>query len=188
MRPLVSLTAAALAIAVAPVVASAGAPWISIELPGNPMNPATRDAFLIVHTYYHATQVGVHITGHAIGIVDGKRQTMDLTLTPVGTSGVYALKRSWPTKGSWVLTLSLGEANGPTAIVAIGADGELRSVKVPTQTNGNDRWGRPVTQRDIDDALQSVASANTRSTSPAAAGLIVALPLVLGAAWSRRRR
>lgn len=187
MRPFFPLAAAAFALAVAPVVASAGAPWISIELPANPMNPSTRDAFLIVHAYYHAKQVGFHITGHAIGIVHGKRQTLDLALTPTGTPGMYALKRSWPTEGSWVLTLSLGEASGPTAIVAIGPDGELRSVKVPTQSNGEDRWGRPVTERDIDAALQSVASADSR-TSPAAAGLIITLPLVIGAVWSRRRR
>jgi hypothetical protein len=157
--------------------ALAGPPWISVELPANPLDPTTRDAFLIVHTYHHAQVMLAPVTGRAIGMVDGQRRTIELTFTRTSISGEYALRRTWPAKGTWALVINTGgDQSGVTALVGIGADGEVRSVKVPRRS-GSEPWGRPVTDRDIDATLESVALGDSPSHVPAAAGLLAALPL-----------
>lgn len=168
--------------------ALAGPPWISIELPANPLDPTTRDAFLVVHTYHHAQVMLAPITGRAIGMVDGQRRTIDLTFTRTSIGGEYALRRSWPAKGTWVLAINTGgDQSGVTALVGIGADGEVRSVKVPRRS-GSEPWGRPVTDQDIDATLQAVADGSGPSHAPGAAGLLVALPLAAGLLFTRRPR
>jgi hypothetical protein len=74
-----------------------------------------------------------------------------------------------------------------TALVGIGADGEVRSVRVPRRS-GSEPWGRPVTDQDIDATLQAVAVGSGESRAPGAAGLLVALPLAAGLLVTRRLR
>lgn len=168
--------------------ALAGPPWISIELPANPLDPTTRDAFLVVHTYHHAQVMLAPITGRAIGLVDGQRRTIELTFTRTSIGGEYALRRTWPAKGTWVLAINTGgDVGGVTALVGIGADGEVRSVKVPRRS-GSEPWGRPVTDQDIDATLQAVAMGSGESHTPGAAGLLIALPLAAGLLVTRRLR
>ena len=174
-----------LALAGAASPAFAGPPWVSIELPANPLDATTRDAFLIVHTYHHATIVNFALTGRAIGIVDGKRRTVDLAFTRTSVAGSYAVRRNWPANGTWVLAINTGVEGGPTALVGIGADGEVRSVKVPRQAG--QAWGRPATDRDIDATLESLAARDS-APSEGLAGLAVLLPLGLGVVLVRRRR
>jgi hypothetical protein len=165
--------------------ALAGPPWISVELPANPLDPTTRDAFLVVHTYHHAQVMLAPVTGRAIGMVDGQRRTIELTFTRTSISGEYALRRTWPAKGTWVLAINTGgDRSGVTALVGIGADGEVRSVKVPRRS-GTEPWGRPVTDRDIDATLESVAVDGT-SRAPGAASLLLVLPLAAGVLLTRR--
>ncbi len=181
---LVALTL--LAAAAAP--AAAGPPWISIELPANPLDPATRDAFLVVHTYHHAQVMLSPVTGRAIGMVDGQRRTIELTFSRTSIGGAYALRRTWPAKGTWVLAINTGgDEGGVTALVGIGADGEVRSVKVPRRS-ASEPWGRPVTEQDINATLQAVAVGAPAHTAPAAAGILLALPLAAGAVATFRRR
>ena len=168
--------------------ALAGPPWISVELPANPLDPTTRDAFLVVHTYHHAQVMLAPVTGRAIGIVDGQRRTIELTFTRTSISGVYALRRTWPAKGSWVLAINTGgDRSGVTALVGIGADGEVRSVRVPRRS-GTEPWGRPVTDRDIDATLEAVAVRSGASGGPGAASLLIVLPLAAGLLLTRRPR
>jgi hypothetical protein len=168
--------------------ALAGPPWISIELPANPLDPTTRDAFLVVHTYHHAQVMLAPVTGRAIGMVDGQRRTIDLTFTRTSIGGEYALRRTWPAKGTWVLAINTGgDQSGVTALVGIGADGEVHSVRVPRRS-GSEPWGRPVTDQDIDATLQAVAVGSGPSHAPGAAGLLVALPLAAGLLFIRRPR
>ena len=182
-----SLTALALlTVTAAPAVA--GPPWISIELPANPMDPTTRDAFLVVHTYHHAEVMLSPVTGQAIGMVDGQRRTFELTFTRTSLGGAYALRRTWPAKGTWVLAINTGgQTGGVTALVGIGANGEVRSVNVPRRS-ASQPWGRPVTDRDIDATLQAVALDTGASPGPSAAGLLLALPLAAGVLYTRSRR
>ena len=58
--------------------ALAGPPWISIELPANPYDQATRGAFLLVHAFHHGQPVGYLLTGTAEGIVNGERRSIKL--------------------------------------------------------------------------------------------------------------
>jgi hypothetical protein len=121
-------------------------------------------------------------------MVDGQRRTIELTFTRTSISGEYALRRTWPAKGTWALVINTGgDQSGVTALVGIGADGEVRSVNVPRRS-ASQPWGRPVTDRDIDATLQAVALDTSTSSGPSAAGLLLALPLAAGVLYTRSRR
>lgn len=177
----------ALTLAAAPL--HAGPPWISIELPANPLNATTRGMFLLVRSYHHGDAMQMPVTGTATGLVKGKRQTVTLTFERTNMPGVYALRKSWPSEGAWVLAMNVGGREGPTALVGVGTDGRVHSVDVPTQTEGRNTWGREVTEKDIDDALREVASigAPREPDRASLAGLALLLPITLGVAALRRR-
>src|SRR6185503_15899951 len=50
-------------------------------------------------------------------------------------TAVYTLAQSWPSEGVWTLVIRAGEAPGmvATALVEIGTDGEIASVRLPTR-------------------------------------------------------
>ena len=177
----------ALTLAAAPL--HAGPPWISIELPANPLNATTRGMFLLVRSYHHGDAMQMPVTGTATGLVKGKRQMVTLTFERTNMPGVYALRKSWPSDGAWVLAMNVGGREGPTALVGVGSDGRVHSVDVPTQTEGRNTWGREVTEKDIDDALREVASIGAPQEADRAglAGLALLLPITLGVAALRRR-
>jgi hypothetical protein len=58
-----SLVLSLATLAALPSVAHAGPPWISIELPANPYDRATKGAFLVVHAFHHGTPVGFPVSG-----------------------------------------------------------------------------------------------------------------------------
>ena len=72
-----------------------------------------------------------NVTAVAIGKVDGKRQSVPLTLTKLSEPGMYAVTRQWPDKGSWVLQFMAtdGERVAST-LVAAGAGGIEREKAV----------------------------------------------------------
>ena len=43
------------------------------------------------------------LTGTAVGVIDGRKQTIPLQIDPLSEPGTYALTRQWPDKGRWVL-------------------------------------------------------------------------------------
>ena len=180
--PLLSLLALSATVPEAAHPEALGSPWISIELPANPLNARTRDAYLLVHSYYHSTIARIPLSGTATGIVDGRRQVLPLRFEETGLVGVMAVKQTWPAQGTWVLAISGGGDNGPTALVGIGNGGKVRSVEVPTQTRGDDTWGRKVTERDIEATLREVAAADgaDRRSDQAYAGLVLLLPVAYG--------
>ncbi|HLS47645.1 MAG TPA: hypothetical protein VK012_03945 [Gemmatimonadales bacterium] len=190
MSPSRLLLAALLALPLVPATAHAGPPWISIELPANPLNPTTRGMFLLVRSYHHGDVMQYPVTGTATGIVDGKRQTVKLTFERTSIPGVMALRESWP-RGAWVLAISVGGREGPTALVGIGTDGTVQSVEVPTRSDARNTWGREVTGKDIEDALRKVARGPAGDPAGEGrlghAGLILLIPAVLGLAAYRRR-
>lgn len=167
----------------------AGPPWISIELPANPLNPTTRGMFLLVRSYHHGDAMQMPVTGSATGLVNGKRQTLSLTFERTNIPGVYALRKTWPSDGAWVLAMNVGGREGPTALVGIGTDGRVHSVDVPTRSEGRNTWGREVTEKDIEDALRQVARAGSQAPTGRAnlAGIAILFPLALGIAALRRR-
>lgn len=103
-----------------------GPPWISLELPVNPMEPATRDAVLLVRTFHHEHPAGVPVRGTAEGRVNGERRTIELELRKTAQPGVYAIEQNWPAEGDWLLTLSAGNRPDMSLVVELGPDGGVR--------------------------------------------------------------
>src|SRR2546427_10640175 len=124
-----SLALAALASAIGATLALGlkGPPWISIELPANPYDKATRNAFLLVHSFHHGTAMGFIGTGTAEGVVNGERRSLKLNFAGTSREGVYALKRTWPKEGTWTLVIKAnqGPDDAATAVVDLGSDGEV---------------------------------------------------------------
>ena len=116
---------------------SVGPPWISIEIPANPMDAAARGAAMLVHAYHHGNPAGYSVSGTAEGLVNGERQTIPLEFISTSRAGIYALKQQWPAEGYWVLTLSVGAGDDADAslVVELGEDGGVRQ---------SDYYTRPV--------------------------------------------
>jgi hypothetical protein len=136
-----------------------GPPWISIEYPPNPHDATTRGAFLLVHAFHHGTPMSFPVRGTAEGIVQGQRRSVSLSFERTSRTGVYALRKQWPTDGLWMLAISVtqgaSEEATATALVDIGAGGEVTAVRVPTTRQ--DEWNIPkkVTAQEIDAALRA---------------------------------
>lgn len=147
--------------------AVAGPPWVSIELPASPFSGETRDAFLLIRAYHHFTAVQVKVSGTADGLVGGERRSVPLAIEPTSTTGLYALRRQWPREGVWVLRITVDEDHGSaTAVVGVGASGEVNLVRVPT---GVGRIPRPASDAEVGAMLHSLAAG--RTPAPLAAGL-----------------
>jgi hypothetical protein len=148
---LVGASALLVAAAPAPTPPAKWPPWLSIESPVNPFDPATRGAALLVHTALRDAMVQASdLSGSAEGIVNGTRRTVTLHFDGTPLPGVFALRRQWPADGTWLLRISLRTT---TAIVTLNHAGEVASVAVPTTLSGADRVPRAVASREIDSVL-----------------------------------
>ena len=160
-----SLALAALvsALVVVPALAK-GPPWISIELPVNPYDQTQRGAFLLVHSFHHGTAMGYIVTGTAEGIVNGERRTVKLEFASTGREGVYSLRQTWPTEGTWTLVIKAnqGPDDAATAVVDLGPDGAVAAVRVPTMQRGQWTVPAPVSLGDVDAALRARAAVLAR--------------------------
>ena len=104
-RSLSLIFAAALTVATV-TPALAGPPWISAEYPSNPFHDDTRGALMLVHTFHHGFARQFPLSGVAEGIVKGRRQTVQLQVTPTYREGVYAVRGNVPKAVSYThLTL-----------------------------------------------------------------------------------
>ena len=124
---LTPIAAVLILVAAGDAPAPVGAPWISLEVPANPMDPATRDAAFVVHTYYHENAARFPVSGTAEGIVNGERRTVDLEFTKTGRPGVYAVKQQWQSEGSWILAINLNMQGGSGLMVELGPNGGVVS-------------------------------------------------------------
>lgn len=104
--------------------APVGAPWVSLEVPANPMDPETRGAAFVVHAYYHQNPARYPASGTAEGLVDGKRVSIPLEFTATSRPGVYAVRQQWADEGHWVVSVGLNAGgDGPTLLVELGPNG-----------------------------------------------------------------
>jgi hypothetical protein len=142
---------------------TSGPPWISIEYPANPFDSGSRGAFLLVHAFHHGTPVGYPVSGTAEGLVKGERRTISLEFKNTSRPGVFALHKQWPNDGVWTLILGVtqgeGEGNTIKAVVDLATDGQVASVKVPTQKKGGWDIPAPVSMADVEAGLRARASA-----------------------------
>jgi hypothetical protein len=132
-----------------------GPPWISIELPANPWDRETKDAFLVVHAFHHGTPLPLPLTGTAEGIVDGKRRSVPLTFERTSRQGAYAMRNTWGNAGRWVLviTVSQGDHDDVAQAVVRIDNGQVIGVQVPTRKYPDGNFPRKITQQEIEAAL-----------------------------------
>ncbi len=112
---------------------SVGPPWISVEMPANPLDQTTRDAAMLVHVYHHATPAGRPIVGRAEGLVNGKRTTVPLEFIGTSRPSVYGLKQQWPAEGNWALVISIADGESASLLIELGPDGGLRESRYYSQ-------------------------------------------------------
>jgi hypothetical protein len=146
----------------APVSVVAGPPWISIEYPVNPFDRTTRGAHLLVHAYYHGTPVAYPVSGTAEGIVNGERRTMTLRFETTSRTGVYALRKQWPSEGSWTLVISVTQGENDAAgvaqaLVELSPAGTVASVQVPTRQHAEGAFPRRLSAQEIETAVRAQA-------------------------------
>lgn len=130
-------------------------PWISIESPVNPYDPSARGAEMLIHATFREGQAQLSdLTGSAEGIVGGARRTITLRFDSTARPNVFALKRQWPSEGTWLLRIAL---KSTTAIVTLDKTGSVASVRVPTElTATKDVVPRAVTAKEIDSTLARI--------------------------------
>ncbi|HWO02513.1 MAG TPA: hypothetical protein VNS63_24925 [Blastocatellia bacterium] len=147
-------------VALAPA-AIAGGFQLSVEAPNASSGSHSKDAALIVRTFGCHTPADAAITASAEGLVNGKRQSVNLEPAPYAT-GVYEIKKQWPSEGAWVVYVS-GAYNGMTSslLVELGPNGSVRpDTKIAEgQLKGRYARGerRKFTAQEIDSALQGLA-------------------------------
>ena len=89
--------------------------WLELGSPTASSDPKATGAVVL------ARFVGCHepekavLTATAEGVVQGKRQSIALQPVSLSTPGLYAISRTWPAEGKWVLRLEGRYA--PTSIV-----------------------------------------------------------------------
>ena len=158
--PLVVAAGSALTLVAAAPSSSArvaGPPWISIEYPANPLDPSTRGAYLLVHAFHHRIPTFSPVRGTAEGIVNGERKSIVLRFDSTSRPGVYALRKQWSDDGVWSLVISVAphEDNIAQALVELGPDGGISSVRVPTRREREWTIPRTITAQEIEQSLQS---------------------------------
>lgn len=140
-------------------IAFSGPPWIAIEYPVNPHDPATRGAFMTVRTYHHGDLIGYELTGTAEGLVNGRRQTAKLNIQRLSRPGVYAVRWQKPAEGTWVLMVSSSRdgTHAASAMVSIDNRGRVASVTVPSDPIEGGRWQVPrkVAAAEVDALLRA---------------------------------
>jgi hypothetical protein len=136
-----------------------GPPWISIEYPANPLDASTRGAFLLVHAFHHQLAMSSAIRGTAEGLVSGERRSVTLRFDSTSRPGVYALRKQWTNEGVWSLVISVAQhdSDPAQALVEIGVDGGISSVRVPTRQEREWTIPRPITAQEIEQSLQGRA-------------------------------
>lgn len=141
-----------------------GPPWISVEYPANPYDPATRGALVVLRSYHHDVQIEAAATASAISIIDGERRTIPLEITATSRSGVYAVRGKLPEDVASVLVLTTreGGSNGApaSALVAVDGDQELLAVRVPHDSREGGSWlvPREPTRQEVDALLRTAVA------------------------------
>ncbi len=79
---------------------------------------------------------------YAEGVVDGKRQSWLLRLTPTGEHGVYQFARTWPKDGVWMIRFMLGHPPAPATVATLAANGKVVGNKLYFKSDGSQECQR----------------------------------------------
>ena len=158
---LASLTSALLLAIALPALA--GGFQLSVE---TPIDAQSKEAVLIARTFGCHQPADAKLSASAEGFVNGNRQSLPLELRSIG-SGVYAIRKQWPSEGKWVLTIT-GKYNGmiSSVLVELGPNGSVLpgtrlqegSLKGVNAKGARRTWAAA----DIDEALQLPAGTTSR--------------------------
>ena len=96
----------ALVLTCATTAALAGGFFVTFYSPVAPVARGIPDTALVVAAEGCHNPADAKLEGRAEGIIDGKRQSIALKLTPTSKPGVYAIKKQWPAEGNWVVSVT----------------------------------------------------------------------------------
>lgn len=96
----------------------AGGLWLEFGHPKASHEANAKDAVLIVRPTGCHQPEKAKVEGTAEGLVNGKRQSLPLTLVPLSQPGMYAVKFERPKEGAWVLSLAASEEGWITGGIA----------------------------------------------------------------------
>jgi hypothetical protein len=154
--PLIALLLVLASATVTSAAALKWPPWLSIEAPVNPFDPDARGAVLLVHAAVREGRTSVaDLSGSAEGLVRGVRRSVPLRFDATSRPDVYAVRRQWPSDGTWLLRITL--LRNTTALVTLDGAGNVASTHVPTRMNSGLALPRPVGAAEIDSALALAA-------------------------------
>ncbi len=102
----------------------AGGFWLQVGNPDASTEARKANAVLTIKATGCHDPATAKVIATAIGVVDGKRQTIPLTVTKLSEAGLFALSQQWPKDGKWVIQLvgTNGEQFTNTLLIA-GPDG-----------------------------------------------------------------
>ena len=121
----------ALAVLALAAQAQAGGFWLALGNPEASNEARALNAAVTVRAIGCADPASnAKITGNAIGIVEGRRQTIPLKLTAMRDPGLFAVTKQWPDQGRWIIQF-VGRSGTAvtTTLAAIGPDGVDRYSK-----------------------------------------------------------
>ncbi|MGA2119251.1 MAG: hypothetical protein ABSH56_31425 [Bryobacteraceae bacterium] len=95
---------------------------------GNPQaNPEARklNAELTIKAAGCHDPAGARVSASAIGMVNGQRRQIPLTVTRLSEPGTFVISQQWPKRGNWVIKLEAANDAGQftNSLIAAGPDG-----------------------------------------------------------------
>lgn len=130
--------------------------WLSIEAPVSPYDRNTRGAAFLIHAKLVTGDARLgDLSGSAEGLVNGTRRTVPIHFEALPASGTFAVRKQWPSEGTWLVRITLHET---TALVMLDAAGNVTSSRVPTVDRGDLPLPRPVPAAEIDSILRRSGS------------------------------
>jgi hypothetical protein len=134
----------------------AGGFWIRTYSPSAQVTASIPDAVVLVAAEGCHNAAAAKISATAEGLVNGKRQSVLLDLTPL-SEGVYAVRRQWPGAGAWILAVKathLGRSVG--AVIEIDRNGAARLSAKPFEQS--------ISTDEIEAALEKMAASPAKTT------------------------
>lgn len=130
-----------------------------IELGKPSANPEAqaKHAVLVVRGYACTAPENTTITATAEGLVNGKRESIELKLLPLSGQSMYAVTRQWPAEGNWVIAFIQANPNfrGQLGLL-VKVSGDA------VDWAGVTRLSRAPNAQDIEAALNTVVAAKLK--------------------------